>query len=144
MKIEAVLASNVDALMEASPTLNGQQRLSAASGVGQTNIGRIRRGEVAAQVDTVERIASAFKLRACDLLDPGLKERLARGEPLRMSEVRPPAMSDEDWARLSPRTRALIEDVARRALSAELSDDDIRLLHDTAERLSSPRGAPRT
>lgn len=138
------LSANLDALMRAEPALDSQYRLGTKAHVPPTTVGRVRRGEVAAQVDTVDRLASAFKLRACDLLDPGLKERLARGQPLRMSEVRPPAMSDEDWARLSPRTRALIEDVARRALSAELSDDDIRLLHDTAERLSSPRGAPRT
>lgn len=144
MNAVETLSANLDALMTANPEFDSQYRLGAKAKVPPTTVGRARRGEVAAQVDTVERLAAAFKLRACDLLDPDLKRRLERGEPLRMTELRPPAMSADDWARLTPRTRALIEDVAARVLGGELGDDDIRLLHDTAERLAALKGASRT
>lgn len=122
--------------MSANQNLDSHSRLGAVAGLGPTNIGRMKRGEVAAQIDTVEKIAKAFRLRACDVLDPELSKRLVRGEPLRMGEPRPPVVPEKDWQALSPRARALVEDLCARALAGALQDDDIAWLHDSMQRIS--------
>ena len=78
MSIEAVLASNLDALMSMHPEFNSQLKLSKKTGVGQTTVGRIRRAEGAATIDNVELLAKAFHLRACDLLDARLQEKIKK------------------------------------------------------------------
>lgn len=136
MSIIDVFAKNLGALMSAHQDLDSHSRLGAAAGLGSTNIGRMKRGEVAAQIDTVEKVAKAFRLRACDVLDPELPRRMARGEPLRMGEPRPPVVPEKDWQALSPRTRALVEDLCARSLAGALKDDDIAWLHDAMQRTS--------
>ena len=76
MSIEHILASNLDALMSAHADFKSQMKLSKASGVGQTTIGRIRRGEGAATIDNVYKIAKVFGLSASDLLKPTLSKQL--------------------------------------------------------------------
>ena len=136
MSIIDSFARNLSALMSAHPSLDSHSRLGAAAGLGPTNIGRMKRGEVAAQIDTVEKIAKAFRLRACDILDPELSKRIARGEVLRMGEHRPPVIPEKDWQALSPRTRALVEDLCASSLAGALQDDDIAWLHDAMQRTS--------
>ncbi len=98
----------------------------------------MRLDEGAAQIDSVEKVAKAFKLRACDILDPDLLKRLAAGEPLRMGEPRPPVMPDEEWRAMSPRARALVEDLCTRTLAGQLEEGDIAWLHDSLQRINPP------
>lgn len=127
--------------MDAQKELDSQQKLGVAAGLGATNVGRFRRGDVAAQIDSVEKVAKAFKLRACDILDPDLLKRLAAGEPLRMGEPRPPVMPDEEWRAMSPRARALVEDLCTRTLAGQLQEGDIAWLHDSLQRINPPAQA---
>lgn len=76
MSIEQVLAANLAALMDAHPQYKSQMKLCKASGVGQTTIGRMRRGEGAATIDNVQKIAKAFGLSSSDLLRPSLSSRI--------------------------------------------------------------------
>ena len=76
MTIEHVLATNLDALMSAHPEFKSQMKLSKASGVGQTTVGRMRRADGAATIDNVQKVAKAFNLQASDLLKPGLAKRM--------------------------------------------------------------------
>ncbi|EML1595559.1 helix-turn-helix domain-containing protein [Burkholderia cenocepacia] len=55
-----IVGKRLAALMDRSPTLGTQQKLAARTGIGQTTIGRIRRGEVNATADNIKRIADAF------------------------------------------------------------------------------------
>lgn len=100
----------------------------------------MRLNESAAQIDKVEQVASLFKLRACDLLDPDLARRAQAGEPLRMGEPRPPAMTEEQWRALSPRTRAFIEELCQLAAAGSVNDADITWLHDSLNRASASHG----
>jgi len=137
VSINDVLSKNLSALMAAHQDLDTPARVGTAAGLGASNVGRMRRGEVASQIDSVEKVARAFRLRACDLLDPELAKRLEEGQPLRAGEPRPPTMPEDEWRALSPRTRAFVEDLCSRALSGMLRDDDIVWLHDAMHRTSS-------
>ena len=137
MDTTALLARNLKGLIDATAGLS-EHSLSVQSNVPKTTIRRIRLNEGAAQIDSVEKIAKAFKLRACDILDPDLLKRLAAGEPLRMGEPRPPVMPEEDWRTMSPRARALVEDLCARTLAGQLQDADIAWLHDSLQRISPP------
>lgn len=64
-----VLARRLNELMESRPDLNSQVKLSQKMGTGQTNIGRIRRGEVNATAEIVQKIADAFGVTVGDLYD---------------------------------------------------------------------------
>lgn len=55
-----IVGKRLTALMERSPALGTQQKLASRTGIGQTTIGRIRRGEVNATADNIKRIADAF------------------------------------------------------------------------------------
>lgn len=76
MRIEEVLAKNLDALMRAHGEFTSQQRLAAATGIGQTSVGRMRRGEGSATIDNLAKVAKAFHRRPGDLLDPRLASSL--------------------------------------------------------------------
>ena len=141
MEITTLLAQNLKGLIAATIGLT-EHSLSVLAKVPKTTIRRIRLNEGAAQIDSVDKVAKAFKLRACDILDPDLLKRLAAGEPLRMGEPRPPVMPDEDWRALSPRTRALVEDLCTRSLAGTIDDDDIKWLHDSLERTKAKALAP--
>ena len=80
MDTTALLAQNIKGLIDATAGLS-EHALSVISNVPKTTIRRMRLNEGAAQIDSVEKIAKAFKLRACDILDPDLLKRLAAGEP---------------------------------------------------------------
>lgn len=140
MDTTAFLAKNLQGLIDATASLT-EHSLSILADVPKTTIRRMRLDEGAAQIDSVEKVAKAFKLRACDILDPDLLKRLAAGEPLRMGEPRPPVMPDEDWRAMSPRARALVEDLCARALNGKLQEGDIAWLHDSLQRINPPAQA---
>lgn len=55
-----IIAQKLDELMSESRDLSSQQKLAKRVGIGQTTIGRIRRGEVSATVENLKDIADAF------------------------------------------------------------------------------------
>lgn len=75
----AVLARNLNALMEWRGTAN--RRLAQACGVGEGSIQRIRRGQTAATLTTLEAIAKHFGFEPWQLLieefDPRQPPQLA-------------------------------------------------------------------
>lgn len=54
------VAERLDGLMKAVPHLSTQMKLAKKTGIGQTTIGRIRRGEVNATSENLRSIADAF------------------------------------------------------------------------------------
>lgn len=54
--------------MEKTPALDTQVKLAKRSGIAQSSVGRILRGEVAATLDNIEAIATAFGVSADFLL----------------------------------------------------------------------------
>lgn len=138
MNTATLLANNLQALIDADKGMS-EHGLSIKSGVPKTSIRRARLNEGAAQIDTVEKVAKAFNLRACDILDPDLTRRLEAKEPLRMGEHRLPVMSEADWKALSPRTRAFVEELCTQVLSGALQDADVAWLHDSMQRAAKPK-----
>lgn len=134
MDITSLLSANLQALMDAHHIK--EHPLSVSSGVPKTSIRRIRLGEGSAQIDSVEKVAKSFGLRACDLLDPDLKHRIATGSALRMGEPKPPTMSEEEWKAVSPRARALVEDICAASAQKLTQDVDIAWLHDSLQRIT--------
>ncbi|WP_321814603.1 XRE family transcriptional regulator [Paraburkholderia sp. J69-2] len=59
---KTIVGKQLSSLMESVPSLGTQQKLAAKTGIGQTTIGRIRRGEVNATLDNLKRIAEAFNV----------------------------------------------------------------------------------
>jgi transcriptional regulator with XRE-family HTH domain len=51
-------------------------------------------------------------------------------------EPRPPVIDDDFWKALSPRTRALVEDIVHKAGQGSLSDDDIKFIQDVMDKVS--------
>lgn len=137
MDITTLLSENLQALMSARG--EKEHPLSVSAKVPKTTIRRMRLNEGAAQIDSLEKVAKAFGLRACDMLDPDLRKRLAAGEPLRMGEPQPPLMPESDWKALTPRTRAFVEELCAYALAGDIQDADITWLHDSMQRAKKPR-----
>ena len=52
-------------------------------------------------------------------------------------ESRPPVITDEEWKLVSPKTRALVEEILIKSNNQTLQDDDIKLLQDMADKLSN-------
>lgn len=71
-------------VMEFSRDSKTQTALAQKSGVGQTTIGRILRGEVSPQTDTLQLLCDALKISPGVLLDPTAGSELARVEQLSM------------------------------------------------------------
>ncbi|AVA32993.1 hypothetical protein C3Z06_04725 [Cupriavidus metallidurans] len=57
-----IVGKRLTELMAAVPSLGTQQKVASRTGIGQTTIGRIRRGEVNATADNLKRIAEAFNV----------------------------------------------------------------------------------
>lgn len=129
-----VLSINLQGLIDATPGYS-EHSLSVSASLPKTSVRRMRLAEGAAQIDSVEKVAKAFRLRTCDILDPDLITRLKAGEPLRMGEPKPPVMPEADWRAMSPRARALVEDLCARAVAGTLAEGDIKWLHDALERI---------
>jgi SOS-response transcriptional repressor LexA len=58
-----IVGERLTELMASVPSLSTQQKIAARTGIGQSTIGRIRRGEVNATLDNVKRIATAFNVQ---------------------------------------------------------------------------------
>lgn len=59
-KSKDIVAERLDYLMNSYPHLGTQMKLAKKTGIGQTTIGRIRRGEVNATAENLRAIATAF------------------------------------------------------------------------------------
>ena len=59
-KSKEIVAEHLDLLMKQNPHLGTQMKLANKTGIGQTTIGRIRRGEVNATAENLRAIADAF------------------------------------------------------------------------------------
>ena len=59
-KSREIVAEQLDMLMKQNPHLGTQMKLAQKTGIGQTTIGRIRRGEVNATAENIRAIADAF------------------------------------------------------------------------------------
>lgn len=59
-KSKDIVAERLDYLMKSHPNLGTQMKLAKKTGIGQTTIGRIRRGEVNATAENLRAIATAF------------------------------------------------------------------------------------
>ena len=70
MRPRDILAANLRAMMAAHPELNTLPKITAASGVSNGTLDRIRRAVVSTRVDELERIGRAFGLEAWELLLP--------------------------------------------------------------------------
>lgn len=75
-----VVGRKLTELMEAFPDMGTQQKLAQRTGIGQTTIGRIRRGEVNATADNIKRIADAFGVPVSFLYDDAEFQGMNRQE----------------------------------------------------------------
>lgn len=142
--IRLTFAARLRELMRATPALDTQAKLGRASGIAQSTVGRILRGEVAATLDNVQAIAHAFGRPTTDLL-VSESQRMA-GELHRLMT----RLSPEDAAKVthfaqfvaSQKTTRIaelieidtessfgdhsraIEDAAQRPVRATLGEDD--------------------
>lgn len=66
--LATVVAQNIARMMAQRADLNSQPKLASATGLGQSTIGRVLRGEVAATLDSIEAIAKAFGISPAELL----------------------------------------------------------------------------
>lgn len=129
------IAKNLATLMELKG-LTSQPALSARSGVGQTTIGRILRGEVNAQAENLNKIALAL---GCDINvlfwhPDRLREMIRSGLPLHRLEaekndsVLRVAREEPAQYTISPRHAALID--LFEALPQKEQDELIKSLED--------------
>ena len=68
----AILARNLKALMDSKSGPTSEMALARKSGVAQATIGRIKRQETAASIETVDQLAKAYGLQAWHLLVAGM------------------------------------------------------------------------
>lgn len=72
MRPRDILAANLKALMASRASLDTLPKITAASGVSNGTLDRMRRAAAAVRVDDIELVAQAFNLRAWQLLVPNL------------------------------------------------------------------------
>jgi len=70
MRPRDVLANNLRALMAARPDLDTLPKITAACGVSNGTLDRIRRAAVSTRVDELERLGRAFGVEPWELLRP--------------------------------------------------------------------------
>jgi len=88
-----IVARQLDQLMTAIPDLGSQQKLAKKTGIGQTTIGRIRRGEVNATAENLKAIADAFGVAVGYLYG----ETTENGLPLDLAKKRADELVDQEW-----------------------------------------------
>jgi len=71
-----ILANNLKYLMNCRADLDSQAALARRSGVAQSTISRILRGDSDTGVDTLDALAKVFKVESMGLVDPGLIDQL--------------------------------------------------------------------
>lgn len=65
-----ILAANLRRLMATTPALDTLPKITAASGISNGTLDRIRRAAVATRVDELERLGKAFGVQPWQLLVP--------------------------------------------------------------------------
>lgn len=97
--------------MVANPGLNSQQKLSRRTGLGQTTIGRIRRGEGNATVESLKAIADAFGVTVGYLCGEEKSSNIpAPAWPFGLEKHRFDALTDERKRTLELLIRGQIEE----------------------------------
>ena len=71
-KSAVVLAANINRLMEGSPALESNPKLSRRAKIGIGSVARIRNSQTDITLDTLTKLAEAFDLQPWQLLVPGL------------------------------------------------------------------------
>jgi transcriptional regulator with XRE-family HTH domain len=70
MRPRDILAINLRAMMKARPDLDTLPKITAASGVSNGTLDRIRRAAVSTRVDELERLGKAFGVEPWEMLRP--------------------------------------------------------------------------
>lgn len=70
MRPRDILSSNLRAMMAAHPELDTLPKITAASGVSNGTLDRIRRAAVSTRIDELERLGRAFGVEPWELLRP--------------------------------------------------------------------------
>lgn len=97
--IRSILAQNVAQLMKLHKSCSTQMQLSKKSGIGQSTIGRILRSDVDAGVETIERLAMAFRVEPYTLLVDPNKTPEEANKKLSSDEVMQAlALHTADWS----------------------------------------------
>lgn len=122
--------------MGARQELSNPNVLAVKTGESVSTIRRIANGIGNARIDSIDVVARAFRLRACDLLDPSLAERVGKDPDLKISQPRPPITTQDEWRALTPAVRALVEELMLAAASGALPDDRARHLQQTLAMLA--------
>jgi transcriptional regulator with XRE-family HTH domain len=77
MRPRDILASNLRALMATRPDLDTLPKITAACGVSNGTLDRIRRAVVSTRVDELERLGRAFGVEPWELLRPQAQATLS-------------------------------------------------------------------
>jgi transcriptional regulator with XRE-family HTH domain len=77
MRPRDILAKNLRAMMAAHPDLDTLPKITAASGVSNGTLDRIRRAAVSTRVDELERLGRAFGVEPWELLRPHGQAKLS-------------------------------------------------------------------
>lgn len=99
--IKAVLAKNLELLMKRHERYSTNNKLAETTGLGLGTINRIRQQASAAGIDTVDTIAAKFGMKACDLLDENLEQRLSAHTPRTYAAAQPEDFADAQEQRAS-------------------------------------------
>jgi transcriptional regulator with XRE-family HTH domain len=71
--LRAVLAQNLNRLMETHATLNSNPKVAEVAKIGSGTVSRLRNGEVSTNLETLSRLAEAFDVMPWQLLVPGIE-----------------------------------------------------------------------
>lgn len=116
---KATLAENLTALLATKPDVS-RLALSKQMGVADGTLGRIKYGTGNPTVEVLDQIADYFRIPAWQLLKPR-----DEGGPDPISELMNMA---------TPRSRAALEAISQAAEQGRLTDADLLLLQQIAER----------
>lgn len=112
--IAAIVGRRLSELMLGDEKLNSQQKLGRKTGIGQTTIGRIRRGEVSATVENLRAIADAFGVTIGDLCGEGTVEPKSSGQwPFSFTLQEYLGLPEREKGRIEGYAEKIIEDAAR-------------------------------
>lgn len=115
--------------MESSRYLKTQTAVARKSGVSQTTIGRILRGEVDPQCDSLQRIATALKIPLATLLDVAQVESLdsgqKRSEPALIESNSSPSKRAMNKSLRSKEHQAVVTVIAASRREAHTSQEDL-------------------
>lgn len=81
MRPREILAANLKMLMSVVPAMGTFQQITKASGVSNGTLDRIRRAQVATNIDVIEQLAAAFNMKPWQMLVRDLIVELKDGRP---------------------------------------------------------------